>query len=423
MTDYLKKHLLFVILFCILIFVLLSVVLFNNAKNNIISNDKNIVNNTNNGMFAIMLETEAGSGEYQESKSNTWPGEGYIFNENLSVCENGSELTWNEELGAVNLKTNIADKCYVYFDKEADIIYLTDYIVNSVYVEDGVNGLYYHDGVGTYGNLEALDNSYRYSGSDPDNYVCFGNNEDVCRENNLYRIIGVFDGEVKLIKASFATSDLLGTDGSYSNDNQYAYSSEQCSSDNYANLPINTGVVKVNNIIAAPEPGDGASTYAVWSCSNLNKINLNNNFINNIGEYSNYISIHDWKTSGIGYSNSITFLDVYQQEIVESSSEYSAKIGLLYISDLGYSSLPDYWNNLLYGDYTNLINNNWIFDYPSVFISPVLGTGDQIYNFNNSVGYNFANNPYYIRPVFYLNSNVLYLDGNGSITTPYIIGM
>lgn len=110
MTDYLKKHLLFVILFCILIFVLLLVVLFNNAKNNIISNDKNIVNNTNNGMFAIMLETEAGSGEYQESKSNTWPGEGYIFNENLSVCENGSELSWNEELNAVNLKINIADK-------------------------------------------------------------------------------------------------------------------------------------------------------------------------------------------------------------------------------------------------------------------------------------------------------------------------
>lgn len=116
MTDYLKKHLLFIVLFCIILFALLFILLFNKSNNDIISNDNNIVNNTNNGMFAIMLETEAGSGEYQESKSNTWPGEGYIFNENLSVCENGSELTWNEELGAVNLKTNIADRCFVYFD-------------------------------------------------------------------------------------------------------------------------------------------------------------------------------------------------------------------------------------------------------------------------------------------------------------------
>ncbi len=115
MTNYLKKHLLFIVLFCIILFALL-LILFNKSNNDIISNSDNMINNTNNGMFAIMLETEAGLGEYQESKSNTWPGEGYIFNENLSVCENGSELTWNEELGAVNLKTNIADKCYVYFD-------------------------------------------------------------------------------------------------------------------------------------------------------------------------------------------------------------------------------------------------------------------------------------------------------------------
>ena len=34
----------------------------------------------------------------------------------MSACENGSKLSWNEELGAVNLKTNTSEKCYVYFD-------------------------------------------------------------------------------------------------------------------------------------------------------------------------------------------------------------------------------------------------------------------------------------------------------------------
>ena len=64
LTNYLKKHLLFIVLFCIILFALLFI-LFNKSNNDIISNSDNMINNTNNGMFAIMLETEAGSGEYQ----------------------------------------------------------------------------------------------------------------------------------------------------------------------------------------------------------------------------------------------------------------------------------------------------------------------------------------------------------------------
>ena len=41
------------------------------------------------GFLTLMLETEAGSGQYQESTSGTWPGNDYIFNENMSDCENG----------------------------------------------------------------------------------------------------------------------------------------------------------------------------------------------------------------------------------------------------------------------------------------------------------------------------------------------
>ena len=100
---------------------------------------------------------------------------------------------------------------------------LADYIINEVYVSDGENGLYYHDGVGSYinANQEAEDNSYRYSGANPNNYVCFGSNAATCPNDNLYRIIGVFDEDrdeeynVKLIKADYTTSVMLGTDGEY----------------------------------------------------------------------------------------------------------------------------------------------------------------------------------------------------------------
>ena len=41
-----------------------------------------IKNNSN--MLSMMLETSAGSGEYQKTTASTWPTEGYVFNESLS---------------------------------------------------------------------------------------------------------------------------------------------------------------------------------------------------------------------------------------------------------------------------------------------------------------------------------------------------
>ena len=84
---------------------------------------------------------------------------------------------------------------------------LADYIINEVYTgTDGDNGLYLHDGQGTYGAQEVGDNSYRYSGANPNNYVCFGSDDTTCPADNLYRIIGAFDDDkdgnyqIKLIK-------------------------------------------------------------------------------------------------------------------------------------------------------------------------------------------------------------------------------
>ena len=66
---------------------------FVNTKNNI---DKNEYDNKKyENMLSMMLETSAGTGEYQEALASSWPTEGYAFNENLSKCENGSSLSWD----------------------------------------------------------------------------------------------------------------------------------------------------------------------------------------------------------------------------------------------------------------------------------------------------------------------------------------
>ena len=74
------------------------------------------------GFLTLMLETEAGSGQYQKSTSSTWPGDDYIFNENMSACENGGELTWDSSTNSVKLLANSSDACYVYFDIVQQIV-------------------------------------------------------------------------------------------------------------------------------------------------------------------------------------------------------------------------------------------------------------------------------------------------------------
>ena len=74
---------------------------------------------TSDNVISMMLETSAGSGEYQKTTASTWPTDGYIFNESLSKCEQGSKLSWDNTNKNVVMKGNISDKCYVYFDAYA----------------------------------------------------------------------------------------------------------------------------------------------------------------------------------------------------------------------------------------------------------------------------------------------------------------
>ncbi len=96
----------------------------------------------------------------------------------------------------------------VYFDKNT---YFADYIKN-LFTVQGARSLYYHDNTLT---NSANDKSYRYSGpSDTaNNFVCFSTTVSNCPVDNLYRIIGVFEDLVKLIKYDYAESNLLGSNG------------------------------------------------------------------------------------------------------------------------------------------------------------------------------------------------------------------
>ena len=382
-------------------------------------------------MLSMNLEQTAGSGDYKTVTQSKWPTEGYKFNAELSRCENGSTLSWDDTKKAVIVSGNLSDKCYVYFD-----IYqptLAEYIKSQYTGTQGENNIYYHDSDLANG---AGDNSYRYAGANPNNFVCFGSDTSPCPTDNLYRIIGVF-GEnyhgvtgkqlVKLIKYDYMTTDELGTDGDYSQ--------------TYKEWGMNStykgtyGDGERIGVYYWNYKATGSATNT-WSTSLLNKTNLNTNFINYLGTtWANKIATVTWKvggntwanigtkTSSVAYTNEIT--NPVTTNTTDNATTYSAKIGLMYVSDYGFAASPDAWT-LTMSSYNNTTatNNNWM--YMGLYewtISRYADGSDRAFYviYDGSV---FSSSVYFyigVRASFNLESSVSYVSGSGSMSDPIVI--
>ena len=55
----------------------------------------------NKNTLSMNLEQTAGAGDYKTVTQSSWPTEGYKFNTELSRCENGSTLSWDDTKKAV----------------------------------------------------------------------------------------------------------------------------------------------------------------------------------------------------------------------------------------------------------------------------------------------------------------------------------
>ena len=382
-------------------------------------------------MLSMNLEQTAGSGDYKTVTQSSWPTEGYKFNAELSKCENGSTLSWDDTKKAVIVSGNLSDKCYVYFD-----IYqptLAEYIKSQYTGTQGENNIYYHDSDLANG---AGDNSYRYAGANPNNFVCFGTIESPCPIDNLYRIIGVF-GEnyhgangkqlVKLIKYDYMTTDELGTDGDYSQTYK-EWGMDSTYKGTYGDGE-RIGVYYWNY------KATGSATNT-WSTSLLNKTNLNTNFINNIGTtWANKIATVTWKvggntwanigtkTSSVAYTNEIT--NPVTTNTTDNATTYSAKIGLMYVSDYGFAASPDAWT-LTMSSYNNTTatNNNWM--YMGLYewtISRYADNSGSAFGVSIDGGVHsyYVDNNYGVRASFNLESSVSYVSGSGSMSDPIVI--
>lgn len=270
--------------------------------------------------------------------------------------------------------------------------------IKNQYTSQGSNGLYYH--TSSLAN-SASDNSYRYAGTNPNNYVCFGSEKNVCSEDNLYRIIGVFGDQVKLIK-----NTSLGN---------YYWS------------------------------GSSSNDSGTWSSSTLNTETLNGTYLKSLGSnWSNLIATHSWKVGG-GTRANLAFgpngvpKNAYNYEVGYNSSNitYSSKVGLIYVSDYYYGASPTYWTypgytysgatdlNGNYGssyDYRSAKSSNWLnANITEWTITPFSGNSSFVFYLSSDghvagVSGNQSTRP--VRPVFYLNSDAIYVSGSGTGSDP-----
>ena len=313
------------------------------------------------------------NGAYTSSSSNTYTFSGLSAGTSYSIrvyVTDTNGVQSNEyTLSAETENLTFADTC-----RETSSNTLACYVATQYTGTDGENGLYYHDA-----DLEngAGDNSYRYAGANPNNYVCFG--DDCSNEDNLYRIIGVFDGQVKLIKAT-----------SYG---EYAWDA------------------------------DNSNT---WDASTKPDIytTLNDTYYNSLGTtWQNKIATHAYKIGGMAYSKTNTAKEYYNTEVGSSSSSTTdnMKIGLMYVSDYGYAASNSYWTTALYR-YSSATSSNWLYldstEWTISRRSDITNSAFRVYSAGYVGGDGSADGGGAARPVFYLNSSISYVSGSGSSTDP-----
>ena len=262
----------------------------------------------------------------------------------------------------------------------------------------------------------------RYYGANPNNYIYF-NCSDYRKQNSntceLWRIIGVFDGKVKIIRNESIGNlawdqDKNDSSSSTTYDNNWSTSTSQRFLNNKYYNGNKTGTVTYYS---------GASGGTSTSL-NMSNIGLKNDSTRNMIANTT-LKIGGWS------SYSIFPHQVYEYE--RGTTVYSGrpttwygKIGLMYLSDYGYATDIELCQQNLYNyENTNCKNNNWLFNNNSQWsIVHVSNSQGKSFSITSSGWVSTSNATYSqasIRPTIFLYKNVLFESGTGTIDNPYKI--
>jgi len=425
---------------------------FNNKKV-VLDNVKLKGATTKKSGLAIMIEQEDGT--YKESTSSTWP-EDMMYNDEKSGCiddkGNAIDGALTYEGGVANIRTKSSSYCFLYFDLIKDDVT----IAISTDGESGVmpsSGKYTNSATCSSGSIAWSDkyqrieigdltkqsmcnltfikdtssktllktevenkattntNGYRYSGTNPNNYLWFN--------NEMWRIIG----SVPVCLTSSCgtnTTNLVKiirnqTIGSLVYDvSTYAWGS-------------NTLYKILNNYYYGAQNGTG--TDYCYGSANTSAKNCDYRVtgISKNGYYGKMVKNVYWYTNVVSSISNLTAAQFYTNEI--KTSNIQGYVGLMSASDYGYAANNSYHNTIVSAyNSADITASNWLYVGQSYFfinkqststststIIAILGQGGvsgSVSNVGNS-----------IRPVVYLDSSVYIISGDGTESNPYIIGI
>lgn len=299
-----------------------------------------------------------------------------------------------DESKQLTLKLNYVQKTGTSIPPVETLGSISEYLINNKVnnsILDGENGLVALDNNGMI--TSTTPREYRYIGANPDNYVMFN--------DELWRIIGIFDNKVKLYRKDQIENVAFDT---------------------------NSGID--------------------WSKSSLKELLNNGDYYNRTGIYSeiglkeeskNMIQDTTWYLGGVNKNDQITTQEFYDFEkgsqVVEgNATTWSGKVGIIYPSDFGFSTSGNSTTNRnaclnadlsLYYDYSDCYNNSWLKEsIENWTITPWIYEG---YNAIYTLGMvlnpfmHGTSNVLMVHPTVYLKDTVEVISGTGTESDPYIL--
>ena len=264
------------------------------------------------------------------------------------------------------------------------------------------------------------DQNIRYYGSNPNNYVRFN--------NELWRIIGVFGDNVKLIRSESLGS--LSWDSSESSINGGWGVNEWSQADlkNYLNTMYYGGT----SVTCYNGQNNQTTTCPTGTIDETSK---------------GLIDYHTWNTGAIEYETTTDTIKFYKAErgrlngkicyggspcndAIIRTTTWTGYIGLPYATDWAYASSENICEtNMQTQDSSNAYvckNNNWIYQKSDIRIIssiPNLHTALYVWVVSEigSIQNANASETHSIFPTLYLKSNVLIDSGNGTSSNPYTL--
>ncbi len=303
-----------------------------------------------------------------------------------------------------NFNQNLIDKLDDIKFEQTKITKLTNYIENQYNVNASSNGLE---------KDTTPDLNIRYVGANPKNYVKFN--------DELWRIIGIFNGNVKLVR-----DDILTT---YSFDNKttaQGIETDRGTNDwanSYLREFLNDYYYEGKTITCHSEASGAVSaaataTNATITCPDINKINesaksMIQNTMWNLGCFG-----YGPKPANEIYTKEKESTEVYSGHATKSS-DY---IGLIYPSDYGFASTDESCSQNIFT--TTCKNNNWLFKGVHYWtISPISSGAYNAFIVSSygDLGTGVVLGRASVRPSLYLKSDVKVVGGTGTSSDPYTL--